>query len=518
MIIPSAGPTTTTGLSWFESNFWLAPEIPVVASQTTVGGGGLTPTGTYSFILLYEWMDSAGNWTKSCPSPPVQVTLTGTNNTVTLTLTTLRLTQRSNVIISVFMAAAAISSGALYYKITSDLSPLANNTGADTVSFTTGDITDAQLSSHQELYTDGTPTPLSNEPAPPHTVSELFNERVWVYGYDGALWFSKTHTDGLATAFSSFLRLPLDASVGTVTAMRVMDNRLILFSSTGVWVIVGDVPDDTGTGSLPVISPTPVTVGCDGVTVPMRDGIMYSTPNHGGIWLLRRDLTAVYVGSPVEDQTLIASITAGGVIGSLVLFQAYESGTILAYDTVLGGWMTWPMVSGNCLAGCVWTGQGQPQWTWINANFSVVTQTDGYYADETRAVGDAQAIPLAVGFNSLNFAGVGGFQRLWNLQILGSYVGTHSLSVTLDYDQIPVVSETFAFTPGAGTPWRYEFRPEDAEVDERRYADYRGPHWAYGRVHSRKPRRLDWRQGRLGQSSDGAANPGGLDGRYTAGS
>ena len=118
------------------------------------------------------------------------------------------------------------------------------------------------------------------------------------------------------------------------------------------------------------------------------------------------------------------------------------------------------MVQGNALAGCVWTGQGAPQWTWVNSNFSVTTQVAGYYGDETLAPDDAQAIPLVVGFNSLNFAGVGGFQRIWNLQILGSYVDTHSLSVTLDYDQIPVVVETFAFTPDPASPWRYEFRPK----------------------------------------------------------
>jgi hypothetical protein len=453
MIFPSVGSTTTTGQYWSESNFWLAPEAPSTAQSTA--GGALTLLGTYGFIVVYEWMDANGQWTRSAPSPSVSVTLTGTNNTVTLTIPTLRLTQKANVIISVYQTAAA---GTAYYKITDDLAPTYNSTSADTVSFSTGTITDAQLPARQELYTDGTPVPLSNGPAPPHTVSAQFGGRVYLYGYDGGLWISKTHIEGSPTSFNGNLRMPIDATiVGAVTAMAVMDNRLVLFSKKGAFTLVGDPPDDNGLGTFPVLVALPETVGCDGVAVTTKEGVMYSAPDNGGIWLLRRDLTSVYVGAPVEDTTLTSSIIAAGTSQNLVYFQAYEAGTMLVYDTALGGWYVWPMVAGNAYGGCIWDGQGQPQWTWVNSNFSVTTQSAGYYGDETLAPGDAQAIPLIVGFNSLNFAGVGGFQRIWNLQILGAYVDTHSLSVTLDYDQIPSVVETFAFTPNGTAPYRYEF-------------------------------------------------------------
>ena len=175
MILPSVGSTTTTGTVWSESNFWLGVEQPTLA-QSTVGGGGLTLLGTYSFIVVYEWMDANGSWTRSTPSPPINITLTGGNNTVTLTIPSLRLTRKPKLIVSVYQTASA---GTLYYKVSDDLAPLYNNPLADTVTFVTGTITDTALSTHQELYTDGTPTPLSNEPAPPaHRLGDVRGARV----------------------------------------------------------------------------------------------------------------------------------------------------------------------------------------------------------------------------------------------------------------------------------------------------------------------------------------------------
>src|SRR5262249_1458981 len=76
-----------------EHSFQVWPEN---VAATPSADAGTIDAGTYFYQFCYEWTDNKGMLHRSAPSIPLEVTVSGMENTVTLYVPTLRLTYKPN--------------------------------------------------------------------------------------------------------------------------------------------------------------------------------------------------------------------------------------------------------------------------------------------------------------------------------------------------------------------------------------------------------------------------------------
>ena len=104
-----------------ELGYHLYPEN---ISAAVNNSSGSLAAGTYLYQVIWKWIDAKGQDHRSSPSVAVSATTSGGSSTVTLTIPSLRLTQKSDVICEVFRTT---DTGRLLFKIGS----VDNNTAAD---------------------------------------------------------------------------------------------------------------------------------------------------------------------------------------------------------------------------------------------------------------------------------------------------------------------------------------------------------------------------------------------------
>ena len=81
----------------------------------------------------------------------------------------------------------------------------------------------------------------------------------------------------------------------------------------------------------------------------------------------------------------------------------------------------------------------------------MLQQTPGVFSD------NGSVIPLSFTTGWMSFSGIEGFQRVWELQILGTYKSPHTLTVNIytDYGSSPVETVTI---PVLSQPSIYQYR------------------------------------------------------------
>jgi hypothetical protein len=470
------------GSSAVEHGFLYYP-YNVTASQATASGL-LTVGGTYSYAVTYEWMDAQGQVHRSAPGflNGTSITLTGGNNTVTLTIPTLRCTQKINVQITVWRT---LNNGSVYSQVNnygnspfSQLSPgsLFNDKSVDTVTWTDG-LPDSTIQSHPQLYTTG--GVLANFPANP--VGPLVVHRNRVFAVDSTaptvVQYSKLVVRPAPVEFSPFNVMNVDPRGGDVTALGSLDDKLVVFKRDRILVVYGQGPDATG-GNNDFSDAIPVTTdtGCDApksvVNVP--GGLMFHSPK--GYYLLDRALQVTYLGAPVEAFN-------GDVVDAAVLMEdrhqvrfVTQSRRFIVYDYVAGQWSvyTFPGAgvngypSGKFLGGAVWQGQfvfaAEDGSALVEEPLSAPTFSDaGNY------------IPMKVQPGWFSAADVQGAQRIWKLALLGTWRSTHALSVSLAFDYEPdTQTNTFSVTSDPA-PYQFSVKPRQQRCEAMRVTISDGP-------------------------------------------
>src|SRR5690606_35481745 len=127
-----------------------------------------------------------------------------------------------------------------------------------------------------------------------------------------AVYPSQELAEGYAPEFSPELRLSFDPYGGDITGIVVMDDLLVVFKESAIFVVGGAGPaaaPELGGGWT---APELVTsdVGCtsqDSIGYP-PEGVLFQSRK--GIYLLGRDRKVVYIGAPVEaynEQTVTAT-------------------------------------------------------------------------------------------------------------------------------------------------------------------------------------------------------------------
>lgn len=425
-----------------EHNFFLWPDSIEVSTATS---GGFLTAQQYFYQAVYEWSDNQGNIYRSAPSIPVTVTTTGTTSANTVNIPYLRLTYKTAnpVKIVIYRWSAA---NQIYYQVTSITAPTLNSTTSDAVAFV-DTLADSSIIGNNIIYTNGGVVEDVNAPAT--NIMTLFDTRLWLVEAEdpNLLWFSKQVIESTPVEMSDLLTFYVapttgaQGSTGPITALSVMDDKLIIFKQNAIYYINGTGPDNTGSNnqySQPIFVTS--TVGCavPNSIVFMPNGLMFQSDK--GIWLLGRDLSTQYIGAPVEEfnESLVQS--AVNVPQTNQVRFTLNTGETLMYDYYYGQWGTF--VGVPAISSCVFQGLH----TFINSSGAIYQENPGVYLDGSN--------PVLISFLTswLNLAGIQGYQRAFFFFILGQYLTPHKLQVTIAYDYNSSPEQATLITPDNFSP------------------------------------------------------------------
>lgn len=423
-----------------EHNFFLWPDIDAststdIASWSATGGSiaaqpdGATNTNAYYYQFTYEWTDNQGNAFRSAPSVPVAVTTTGsgTSGSITLNIPTLRLTYKVTSPVKVVIYRWSVAQQ-IYYQVTSISSPLLNSTTTDSVQFVDTSA-DATILGNNIIYTNGGVVEDVNAPA--SNLMTLFDTRLWLVDAEdrNLLWFSKQVIEATPVEMSdlfTFYIAPTTAaqgSTGPITALSVMDDKLIIFKQNAIYYINGTGPDNTGSNnnySQPIF--ITATVGCSNQQsiVFMPQGLMFQSDK--GIWLLGRDLSTSYIGAPVEKYNAAIVESSQNIPGTNQVRFILSTGVTLMYDYYYGQWGTFTGVP--AISSCIYN----QLHTFINSLGAVYQEKPGSYVDGST--------PVLMSFitGPIRLGELQNYQRTFFYYLLGQYITPHKLYLTNYYD------------------------------------------------------------------------------------
>jgi hypothetical protein len=424
LLLGTSGLHMYDGVSVTEHGFALYPEGVSVLGFST--GGSIGP-GTYGYKVVYEWTDALGNVHQSAPSV-VQSTaaLTGTTNSVTVTIPTLRLTSKQNVRIVIYRT---LANQTLYYRVTLPTSPIINSVASDTVSYF--DVTpDSTILAQQQLYTTG--GTVENIAPPAVGYLSTFKNRAILFPSDspGSFWYSKEILPGTPVEFSDIFTVNAGTLGGNLVGGVAMDDKFILLTPKTISYMVGSGPTPAGTQDS-FSTPQLITTDCGAVNAasivltPM--GIMFKSAQ--GICLLDRALNANYIGAAVEAYNSATILDAQLLQASNQVRFNLSTGVTLVYDYFMNQW-------------AVFTNYSAVAATLINNVYSFVQSNGTVMQESTGFTDNGAAISLKLVTGWMNLAGLQGYQRVYKLLVLGAYVGPHSLVAGLSYDFNPTVVQT----------------------------------------------------------------------------
>lgn len=405
-----------------EQGFHIFPDNVELSAATT---GGLMTAQQYFYQVTYEWTDAQGNIFRSAPSIPVSVTTTGSTSAVTVNIPTLRLSYKTGVKIQIYRWSAAHQ---LYYQVTSITAPTLNNPAVDSIAYVDTKA-DSSIVGNNLLYTTG--GVVENIAGPSCIATTLFDNRLWLIDAEdkNLLWFSKQVIESTPVEMSdlfTFYVAPTtgaQGSTGPMTALAPMDSSLIVFKKDAMYYIQGAGPDNTGAANQytqPIY--ITATVGCSNQNsiVVMNDGLMFQSDK--GIWMLTHDFGVNYVGAPVEKYNS-STVTSAVVIPDTTQVRfTLNTGEILVYDYYFQQWGVFtgtPSISATLYQG---------MHTLLGSSGLVLQETPGVYLDN----GNPVLMSFLTGF--IQLAGLSGYQRIYEIQLLGDYISPHLLQIQIGYN------------------------------------------------------------------------------------
>ena len=416
------------GISFVEHNFNYYPEN--ITNVATTGSGAIT-AGTRQYVVTYEWQDNQGQTHRSTTSVPVSVTNTTASSHNTLTIPTLRLTQKKGTRNSVqIVVYRTVDVGTVFYQVSSITSPTYNDTTVDTVTFADS-LADSAIIGNNLLYTTG--GVVDNAQSEATNIITTFKNRVFYVPSDDQFSYnySKQAVPTTPVEFYDQQAVQLDHRGGKITALAPLDDKIIFFKESALFYMTGDGPDATGSQN-DFSEPQLITTdgGCVDASsvVSMPLGLMYKSAK--GIYLLNRGLNIEYIGKDVEKYNSDTILSATLVSNKNQVRFGLNTGVVIVYDYLVGQWYTF--TNHTLFADSV---------DWDDTY--VYIRSDGLVYQENDSFSDnGNYIKMLIKTGWFSLAGMQGFQRLYKALIIGNYVSKHKLQISAAYDFSDVATET----------------------------------------------------------------------------
>lgn len=438
------------GNSITELGFHLFPENPTL---TAGAGGALTVSSTYQYVIQWTWFDGRGQKHTMCGTAN-SVALGGAQNRVTLTIPTLRLTDKTAWsgggtgvwLVDIYRTTA---NGTVFYKITAQASYIMNLTTADTISYV-DDAADSSITNKEQLqFTAGGGGELMNTPPPAMRLLEVVGQRAWGVAEDPTVaWYSKlANVAGYGVGFNAGLFVTLDADDGAPTAIGDLEGAAVIFKRSSIYVTSGDGLSNNNTGVNFDVKRLATKVGSVGPFVARTpDGVLYKSAT--GFYMLTTAQQSVYVGAGVAAYD---SLTVTGVVvmddKSQVRFTTSE-GRTLVYDWSirgadgLGTWTTFVTQAASCAT--LW----KKTFVFIKSDGTAVQEVSGQYNDDGAAIDPQMKTTWITGGDGM------AAKRLYELQALVEFKSTCGLTCafSFDFDEASPESMSYAGTTASKGP------------------------------------------------------------------
>lgn len=451
------------GAGVVEQGFELYPEgISVIANAA---GTGSVTDGTHQLCVIYEWIDGAGQRHQSAPSPTIQLATAGGPNTTSYTVRvpTLQLSQKTNVVVVVFMTQAG---GVTFNRVGVGGTVTTNDTTTNFVSVLVTD-SDATIAGNELLYNqpNNANTTLANIAPGPCSAICVAHNRLWfdVADQQNAFGYSQEYLNNVGLQFNPALGDRYDASGGTFKNIAAMDEKVIIFCARKLFVVFGQGPQPNGSFSN-YTHPEEIQsdVGCldPRSVVKIPQGILFKATK--GWSLLGRDLTVKYVGDGAAYTALGSNTTLATetVYAAVMLEDRHECRLVInnennyafCFDYLDGQWSSF-FVSGltpNFSDAVWWSTLGAV--VYATASGGIVREKASRSTDGI--LGSLKGISWTATTGFFHLSSMEGFQRARRFLLSGSSSNTPAggLTFSVFYDDEPTTpSYSVFFDCGAVT-------------------------------------------------------------------
>lgn len=465
--LSGALPSVFDGRIVIEDGFLYAPGI-----SGALDGAGSIPPGSYSYVAIFERIDSFGNVWWSAPSTPATVVIPdpGINQDIIVTVQGYKLSLAND---NSFQPTQVVlyrtkKDGTVYYE-------LETKANQDTNVFTDSAL-DTDIETRAVLYTQpGQLGASQSRLCPPSFTCETVHmDRV--FGANGKnVWYSAVTVDGEGTWFSDAFQFPVERG-GDITALSSQDGHLYIFKPDSIYYVDGQGPPENGGNGTEFSSPIeiPTTGGCidPRSVVRTQAGIMFQSTR--GIELLTRKQEVMWIGEGVDDHVASFPVCTSAVLDeatSRVMFTLaqYESpsalggGCILVYDFTVSMWSVTTLdtsVALNVATSAIVPTSSGLVYALLAGNGTVLNENQNEGIDRTLSP-VSQVLPVAtIETPWIKMAGLGGYQRTRRVQVQGERLDPHDLIVSVAYDFSPTYTQTRRWT------WAelVSFAAEDVEM------------------------------------------------------
>ena len=437
LFYPGALPQVYDGLATLEAGFCVSPETLTAAAPA--GGGSMT-AGDSQVCAVYEFYDNSGRRHQSMPSPSIDLTVTA-NQRVNLTIPTLLVGGRAAVA-SVAVYRTTVGGGT-FFRDSPLTTPTPNDTSTQSVIYTVTK-SDTSLEQGEILYNatnvDASGQALFNAPPPPCRGAVPFQERLFVWGLENPyeIRYSQKLVPNLGLHWSDALSIRVPEGSGEPTALGVLDDKLIVFTPTRKFVLVGSGPDQAGANGSYELHALPGNVGCiePRSVYQTQSGLVYQSLR--GIYVLDRGLTDNYIGAAVERDVQGYKVVSVLPHPSLSQIRfTLSTGEILVYDPTVNEWSRLSSSVYSCGPAVYYDGK----YTFLDiVAENIVQDAAGTYLD-------AGTTPIVGLFTTpwIRGGAISGFQRVWRLlaQFWKRSDSAVTVNVYVNYDDSAAV-ETFS--------------------------------------------------------------------------
>ncbi len=388
-------------------------------SSSDVGLG----EGSYGYRECYKHIDALGNIIRSAPGPVATVAIAADGYEADLDTFDIG-GPNGHAGDYTRELYRTLKDGNLYYLVGESI-------------ITSDGMSDSQLATHEQLYTTG--GALENIQPPASRCGAVFQNRVFLVNREDestSIRYSRKFADNLGIQHSDTLIIKCSPDGGRIYALAGMDDKLYIMKKDRIYVSYGQGLNDIGGGQAYA---TPVLVsnaiGCinrDSV-VRIPEGLMFESDN--GIVLLTRSGEIKHIGEPVKywyDQMTLSAAVHHKTKSEAIFFDSSSTARCLVYNYKFQTWTTHTNFRADSAE--------------IIDDKIVYIQGSGVRIEDSSLgqddTGDMSMI-IETGWSSP--AGLGGWQRVRNLLLLGQNIADSTITVKTQYDFTPIWEDTQTF-------------------------------------------------------------------------
>lgn len=455
-----------------ECGFLARPRILNIAQG---GGGSIGLLSTHQLVLVYETFDRQNNLIQSEPSDVYLVTMTGANNTVTVTAQTPHEIRFgvSNIgdtqVLAVLYATLNTAGG----NITFHRAGQAFTDGrAATNLAIVYNKSDTVLSQGSILYSQGArgalSGPLPFEPPPACISITASADKGLIGGLQSlpSVQESRPHFESEELNWSNSFGFSRDAR-GRVLAVARLDERRIIFTDTELFEMDGPGIDDNGNGDLGAPRRLPSDVGLYGgelgwcSIVECSLGILFRGLVDQIYLLPRGGVTPVAIGSAVEDVLNAFPITTAAVYlpdDQTVRFSCNNAGNTDSINILLDVRFTEWFIEGPF---------GAPILAATRFGSTVVHLRSNTVFRQRTSHPPAAFIANAWRSGSIHPFGPGNFGAVDSVCFYGEYRGECFIGCTFLFDDLTTeaLPAERVFGIGVGQPFSKKFTPNQQQCE-----------------------------------------------------